>query len=659
MPKLPASLERSAIVKAIRSENQGAQVVKYDQYVTDHIRRTGRSVQATDIAQALATLAVGWMAFLFTAALAEHWLTARGFSSLVRYFLFGAAALVTARFVQTRLWPLLTGRINPLYTARAIEQSAPSLKNSLINLLTLRGGGRPLPTAVLATLEQQAAEGIVRSPEEAVVDRSRVVRMAGAMVGLMALFALYWLLSVKDPFTTAARIVAPWANIAPPSRVRINDVTPGVVTLVEGQPLDIEARITGLSDDEPAEVVITSADGQHVEDRFTLRYDQGLERYATSIPTLAGPTLAKNGQQAGLTGAARYRIEAGDGRSVSYDLTVLPAPAIVVEEIDFRFPAYTGLLDFTQETSGDLRGIERTRVTIHARSNMPMESAHIDFEGDGSLDLAMQVEGDTASASFDLALRPDRVTPRQTSYVLRIKTPAGLANSKPAKHQIDVYPDYPPEVELTAPEEAELGVRLNQKVLIQGVARDPDFALSDLRLLGECDGQRVVHKRLLTKPVRGKHEASIPFVPSQHGLQVGDVVEYWLEASDNRRPDPQTAVTQRQRFRILSPDARDNPPQNEVADAGEGEPDQQQGENGQERTRVKERAGSRAKRATRVPAEQGEGGAKVATGEAQDDGSKGDANEGEAGENSQSGGKQGQGKQGEQVDRGAGRRAAG
>lgn len=575
MPKLPASLERSTVVKALRSTDSGPEVVEYDQYVTSHIRRTGQAVQASDIAQALLVLAIAWVAFLLTAALVEHWIVPRGFSSLARYLLFGLATAATLRFAQLRLWPLLTGRINPLYTARTIEQSAPSLKNSLINLLTLRGGDRPLSAAVLTTLEQQAAEGIAHAPEEAVVDRSRLVRMASVLLTLVVVTAAYALLSVKDPFTTAVRIAAPWAAIAPPSRVRVSNVTPGTTTLVEGQSLDVEAWVEGLDEDEAAELVLTSFDGQRVDDRVPLTFDEELGRHVVSIPT-----IAKRGQPAGLSGKANYHIEAGDGRSVSYEVTVLPAPTLVVSGVDYQFPAYTGLLDYTQEDTGDLRGIEDTRVTLHAVANSLIESASVDFEGDGSYDLEMQVEGDRATVSFDLALRADRTTPKQTSYVLRLKTPDGLANAKPAKHRIEVYPDYPPEVELTLPEEQERDVRLNETVVIRGVARDPDFALSELRLFGECGGERVMHKRLVKRPVRGKHTAEYRFTPTEFGLQSGDQMEYWLEASDNRRPDPQVAVSERQSFRIDSPRSRDRN-QGELAENSQGDPDGQQGENGQ------------------------------------------------------------------------------
>ncbi|TWT77544.1 hypothetical protein Pla123a_22050 [Posidoniimonas polymericola] len=627
MPKLPAAFERSSVLKAIRSADAGPEVIEYDRYVDQHIRRTGRAVQATEIAYAVMALAVGWLAFILIAALAEHWLTERGFSDGLRYVLFALAVGATAWGVKKWLWPLLTSRINPLYTAKSIEQSAPSLKNSLINLLTLRGD-RPLPPAVLATLEQQAAEGISRAPDEAVVDRSRVVRMAAVMVGLLTVVSLYALLSAKDPFTTAARIVAPWAKIAAPSRVKISDVTPGDATLVEGQMLDIEARIEGLADGEEVEVVLTSDDGQRVDDRQRLAFDQQLNRY-----TLALPTLAEPGKRPGLTGKVRYRVEAGDGRSPTFVATVLPAPAIVVTGVDYRFPEYTGLLDYTQENSGDLRAIERTRVTLHARANTPLASAYVDFDADGSRDVTMTIDGDTATASFELALRPDRQTPKHTGYVLRLKTPADLTNAKPARHAIEVYPDYPPEAEITAPAEPDVTVRLNETLRIRGTARDPDFGLSDVRIVAERDGRRVLQERLLVRPIRTKFDVDYAFTPTSHGLQAGDVVEYWLEASDIRRPDPQTVTTRRQTLRIASPEGSGGRQGNEMADAGDPGKDDAQGDDPQQGEQGQ--AGDQG--------QEGDQGQQGESGEEGTDGQPDQNQQGQEGQREQDGGQQGEG----------------
>ena len=84
----------------------------------------------------------------------------------------------------------------------------------------------------------------------------------------------------------------------------------------------------------------------------------------------------------------RYRIEAGDARSLDYRGDGRAAPSILVERIEYDYPEYTGYVDRERRrASGDIRAIEGTRVTIHARANGPIKQADVDFDADGRRDL--------------------------------------------------------------------------------------------------------------------------------------------------------------------------------------------------------------------------------------------------------------------------------
>jgi hypothetical protein len=124
----------------------------------------------------------------------------------------------------------------------------------------------------------------------------------------------------------------------------------------------------------------------------------------------------------------RYRIEAGDARSLDYHVIVVPAPSILVERIEYDYPEYTGYVDRSVDGSGDIRAIEGTYVTIHARANGPVQQADIDFDADGRRDLKMSGEDAEAHARFELKLREDRQTPQHVSYVLRF-TNVGAART--------------------------------------------------------------------------------------------------------------------------------------------------------------------------------------------------------------------------------------
>ncbi|MEX2317921.1 MAG: hypothetical protein WD669_12260 [Pirellulales bacterium] len=537
------------------SVSSDAQLVQYDQYIDTQIQSTRRTVKLVDLATAIVLLATGVLAYLLAAALVEHWLIPSGFPTAMRMLLFAVLAGGTLYFAYRRLWPLCVRAINPVYAARTIEQSSPSLKNTLVNLLLFRQKRSEVSDAVYHTLEEQAAQRLTRVPVDAAVDRSQLIQLGYVLVGVVAFAAIYKVVSPKDPIISAERVLMPWADIVPASRVRITAVTPGDITIARGEFVDISAEVRGIGDDDPVTLRYTTADGQAVDKVIPMTPAAGGLRFECRLPAAADAT--------GMLGVGQnlsYRITAGDARSLDFRVIVVAAPSILVQRIEYDYPAYTGEFDRSVVGRGDIRAIEGTRVTIHARANGPIDEAHVDFDADGRRDLPMTFDGPDAKASFVLALGDDRQTPRFANYVLRFTNAEGRANREPVKYPIEVLRDYDPEVSLAAPQEKTLDVRLDQTVMIEIDARDPDFALSAVRLHGAAVGRPEIDVPLLSQERPGPFTGRYSFTPKDHQLRAGDIVQYWATASDNRTPTANTAATERRTFRILSSDPAQQPP---------------------------------------------------------------------------------------------------
>jgi hypothetical protein len=639
-----------------------ARLVKYDQYIDEQIRATRRTVKAVDLAAALVALASGVLAYLLAFALVEHWLVPSGFSVAVRYLLFAVLVGWTGVFAYRQLWPLVWRAINPVYAARTIEQSSPTLKNTLVNLLLFRERRSDVSDAVYHTLEEQAAQRLTRVPVDAAVDRGHLIRLGYVMVGVVAFAAFYKMLSPRDPFVSAERVLLAWADIVPASRVKIGGVTPGDITIARGEFVDISADVRGIGENDAVTLKYTTADGQAVDKGVPMSSPDGGFRFQCRIPATADAT--------GLVGAGQnltYRIEAGDARSQTFDVTVVSAPAIIVQRIEYDFPDYTGEVDRTVDGSGDLRAIEGTRVTIHARANGPVEEGYVDFEADGRRDLKLHHEGDRAKASFVLALRDDRKTPAQSKYVLRFTNVEGRTNRNPVKHPIEVLRDFDPELTLIAPREKTLDVRLDETVTMEVDARDPDFALSEVRLHGEAVGRPGIDVPLLAQTHVGRFTGRYQFTPREHQLRAGDVVQYWITAKDNRTPTANTAHTERQTLRIVSADPA-KPPQERIAQnqrrpqqpQGDGRQDEKQGgdQNQQGDNQRGGRSQNRGGQSAATRGERGEKGSEPQRGEQAQPGERSTPNEqnenkdnnasgGAAGERTQQGQDQSQDKQAE------------
>lgn len=540
-----------------RPAQRDAQFVRYDEYIDKQIDSTRRSVKAVDLLTAVLTITVGTLGFLLAAAMIEHWLVPGGFNVAVRLLLFVVLVGSLTVFTTRRLWPLVRGSINPAYAAQAIEQENPSLKNSLLNLLLFRQHRDDVTDAVYETLEAEAAKRLTRVPIDSAVDRTQLLRLGYALVLILAVAALYKILSPKDPFASAERVLMPWARLAAPSRVSIENIEPGHVTLSRGETLSVAADVRGIGEDDPVVVRFTTADGQAVDRAATMKPDTAGLRFTGQIPPQGDAAL-------GVAQDLRYHIEAGDARSLEYKVTVISAPTITVEQIDYDYPDYTGYADRSIERLGDIRAIEGTRVTIHARANQPIDEAAVDFESDGRRDVQFTARGEQAQASFTLELRDDRLTAKYTSYSLRFTGVDGRSNRDPVKFPIEVVPDVQPEAAILAPKEKTRDVRLDETVEIYVEARDPDFALAEVRVWGEAAGRNVIDERLLRGEHNGRFTGRLQFTPGKHELHAGDVVRYWVTARDNRAPQANETATDSQTFRIVGPDPQ-RPPQDRLA----------------------------------------------------------------------------------------------
>ena len=212
-------------------------LVQYDEYIDTQIESTRRLVKVVDLATSLVVLAAGVLAFLLVAAVVEHWLVPGGYSvggANRSVCAAGWRRRCTSRIAGSgRCW--FAGDQPGLRGPHDRAGSSPSLKNSLINLLLFRQKRSEISDAVYQTLEEQAAQRLSRVPVDAAVDRSLLIRFGYVLVAIVAVAALYKVLSPKDPLVAAQRVLMPWADIVPASRVSIAAIEPGAVTVSRGE----------------------------------------------------------------------------------------------------------------------------------------------------------------------------------------------------------------------------------------------------------------------------------------------------------------------------------------------------------------------------------------------------------------------------------------
>ena len=279
-------------------------------FIDRRLRQTRRRVKTVDLAGGLVTLAIGVLLYLFVAAVADHWLVSGGLGVGLRLLLwFGLVAGTAAYFVR-RLLPPLLHRINPIFAADTIEKSEPTLKNSLINFLLLRGRREQVAAPVYRAIESRAAADLSKVSIETAVDRTHLLRLDCVLAVVVAMIALYLFLSPKNPLCSAARVLLPWSAIDAPTRVTIRDVKPGDKRVFHGDSVEVSAVVAGLRENEPLLLVYSTADRQTVNQTIEMTAAKDATRYRCQFPQ----------GDLGFQQDYEYHLEGGDCQSPLYHI---------------------------------------------------------------------------------------------------------------------------------------------------------------------------------------------------------------------------------------------------------------------------------------------------------------------------------------------------
>ncbi|MEZ6116602.1 MAG: hypothetical protein R3C28_08510 [Pirellulaceae bacterium] len=499
----------------------------FGHYVDQQIEQTRRRVRWIDITHELLTMMIGICACFLVIAVIDHWILGLGFwARLLSLLLLAGGGLV---WIVWRVIPLMIRPINPLFAAKAIEKTQPSLKNSVLNFLFLRSETNRVRPMVMEAVSKRAAADLSSVTPELAVDQSHVIRLGYVLAALVTVAGLYAIFSPKSPLQTAARIAMPWRDLARPARVEFVSIEPGNTRIYRGDGIQLTARLSGLGSQETVSAFFSTDDGQAVSQEVALQLSE------------TGWTGRIPGQQEAFYSSGTYWLQAGDARSKEFRFEAVDEPSVHVERIELDYPQYTRLESETLVGQPDIRALEGTRVTIHALANQPIASAYMELDSPSQGDqpaqsrpLRMTHDGQSAQASFTLELEADRITPKFVAYRIRFSNENGDRNASPTVHRIEVVPDLAPLVEFLEPAKMDSSVAVNQPLKFRLRALDPDFAIKRLRLQGVANGITLLDEKLLDAEVTGQHVAEFSVVPERLGLRPGTTFTCWASVEDNR-----------------------------------------------------------------------------------------------------------------------------
>ncbi len=544
--------------------------------VDDRLEQTRRLVRNVDLMIALLTLATVVFALLFVAVLADHWGFKDGLPIWLRIGFFGGAILGIGWYAYRRILPLFLNSINPVYAAQVLEQSSPSLKNTLINWILLRrertergvDTKNQLADRMFDGVAQSAASTLSRLPADRAIDWGHVQRWVFAFAAIFLILFVYAIFSPKSLMTSIARLMLPLNRIDAPQAVQFLNVQPGDITVQQGDRLNISSEVVGPSR-EQVYVYFNTDDGRAVRQAVPMSLPEGATRFEAPFPP---------GKQ-GFVCGVDYWIQQGESRSPNYRIIVRPTAALEVVSLTYHYPAYTGKPDETVEDTGDIKAVDGTEVKLVARSTVPLDRAVIVFDNDPKQTLRLTIDSDDpqrATVLLKLESDPKSLQPTTVrSYTFRATDKEGYESRRSGIFRIEILPDKPPTIQWGDDEPRlkdgvnELTLPLNTELNIPVHAEDPDFGLRYVRFRVESGNKRINPIDLLesqpTGPVNhtGPLKLKTVFSPVKSRLAVGDVAEFWAEATDSKFPDPNVASTRRISVKIVDPQEQKEQPKPE------------------------------------------------------------------------------------------------
>jgi len=490
--------------------------------VLGRIARIQRTAQRWALLRGWILLLLGAVCLLLAGVVLDHTLTLQAAGRKVFFSVFAvgcALGLVAATVVP------LVSRLGPLFVARQIESSAPELKHALISYLQCREDSR-LPAQVRSLLRRRSYPYVRRVDPRLLARTAQTERIGWALLATVCLFALYAAVSPKSVPVSVRRLLAPAATILPPTSTRIWRVEPGDVWLLRGEGLMVRAAIRGAA----PEHAFVVWNGSSFSGRRVLLTQKQQGVWA--------------GELSNVLEDGTYHVVAGDTRSERYRITALPKPAVTGVAARALPPRYTGLAERNFE-DGNLEVPADTKVFLTARVNLPPEWGRMELGAGEKIWMEADAEKGELRAEFTVT-RSD--TYRIVFETQRYPDGSAFQDPSPVTYTIRCSADQAPRVWLAGSPDP-MRVEPDAVIPVEYRAED-DFGLESVAMkhnIGQVEGRAV---RLPLGEERrasaGRHEWDLAGLH----LRPGDVVEYWVEATDNWPRGPHVAESEHRWLRV-------------------------------------------------------------------------------------------------------------
>lgn len=508
---------------------------------------------ATLFTEGLASIIGAALGLVFLQCLADYifdlpWLARLGFALMDIVLL---AGVFYAKIVRPLKRKFTVDR-----AALRVEKRWPALNSALISSVQLSRPNDGFPRGseeLIRALLIQTTEKIKGLNFKDVVNlerRNKAIVTAGALALLMALPIIFF-----PSASTALLMRCALFNVQLPSKTRVLPVTQTIYAAV-GSDVLLSARASGIIPSH-GKVLITA---RGLTKEFPISHEK-------EDPELFCLPM-KNVQE-----SFSYQFRLGDGKGEEFSGYVENPPVLSSLKVEIAYPAYTKLGTKTVPTDG-LSVLAGSVVKVSIVASSKLKTATIvqeGIKGDIPMKLGL-IDHSQASGEMKIALKG------LTGFSVNMVSANGIPSAQNVVYKLDIVPDKAPVINLLAPDNEKETITIRFRSEISLNVSD-DFGVSTLNLCIQTttpvlprtaeEAQRLAAEEAKNPPAEapitkvpipfkaGEPQVTYPWDLGTLNLKEGDVVNYWIEATDNNTATgPGVASSRHQQFAVISAEAK-------------------------------------------------------------------------------------------------------
>jgi collagen type III alpha len=533
---------------------------KQEGTIDAQIERALRRIRLLDLTAGLLGLFLLVLVYGLALIVLDAWLVV---PSLVRQIAFGVLFLGSLAYLGLFVYLPLRRPLDSRYVAVQVEQMLPTAKNSVSNWIDLRE--QKLPAAIRGAVAGRAAKDMAQTDIDRAISARHVFWLGGvALTMFVATVVVFAVMGPSQFFSLFQRAFAPFSETTIASRTVIEVILPegGNATVPVGQSVPFLVRVTGRVPKPEAgdamKLLFRYSETEPVYQERVLSQGDTRGEWTYRLPAVEVNT------------GFFYKIVGGDFVTPEYRVNVRSGPLLTKFDVKYQHRPYLRKFfkkEFETSEDPNLRGWRGTEVTLTAHTNRVVKEGRLFIDG-GKDQAPVAVASEAVPESpYDMRFR--FVLEKEGLYRIRFVSQEGEHSGDSVSYKITLTPDNPPAVEITEPAEDLVLVPMNSALPLHGKIKD-DYGIVDAKLRMKIKGGAAIQ----AKPYRNagfRYEDGNP--PTEHEyqdsllvselrgekgealkLKEGDIVEYWLEATDScDYPEGQVGKSKVKRFKVIVP----------------------------------------------------------------------------------------------------------